>query len=403
MQRSSLSYSSTLTLSLRSLPAPVSTNIKVIKLYYNRSFFSTPVYKHISLTFPLTSCFTELEAIAEMIPFNLPLLNSANPWATTQEDLQALYDCPYTGAVTTRTCTLNGFQHDDSIHQHCFFAENHAVTQHSNSKTINNSPKAQDQSKTIVIPISSLNTLGYSPLPLRDYIYIITRIIATGDNFHGGRKPIIFSVTGSASEVSDCYRQLSSSRPSPEHRYLMEINLSCPNIRGKPPPAYSKDHLSEYLRTLNEAMKSTENQAEPLEIGIKTPPYTHQAQFTDLISALLSSTPCPISFITATNTLGSCLILSPEETPTINSADGSGIGGMAGAALHPLALGNVRKIRQMLDVHEELRHIKIIGVGGVSDGAGYRRMRSVGADAVAVGTALGSEGIGIFEKIADGM
>ncbi len=76
---------------------------------------------------------------------------------------------------------------------------------------------------------------------------------------------------------------------------------------------------------------------------------------------------------------------------------------MAGAALHPLALGNVRKIRQMLDLHEELRHIKIIGVGGVSDGAGYRRMRSVGADAVAVGTALGSEGIGIFEKIADGM
>jgi hypothetical protein len=32
MQRSSLSYSSTLTLSLRSLPAPVSTNIKVIEL-----------------------------------------------------------------------------------------------------------------------------------------------------------------------------------------------------------------------------------------------------------------------------------------------------------------------------------------------------------------------------------
>lgn len=340
-----------------------------------------------------------------MIPFNLPLLNSANAWATIQEDLQALYNCPYTGAVTIRTCTLDGFQHDDSIHQYCFFTENDAVIQHSNSNGINDSPDARVQSKTSVTPISSLNTLGYSPLTLGDYIRMVPRVIANGDNTHGARKPIIFSVTGSASEVSECYRQILSSRPSPEHRYLVEINLSCPNIKGKPPPAYSKDQLSEYLHTLSETIRSTEDQAEPLEIGIKNPPYTHQAQFTDLISALLSTTPCPISFITATNTLGNCLILSPDETPNpaLNSADGSGIGGMAGAALHPLALGNVRKIRQMLDAHSELKHINIIGVGGVSDAAGYRRMRSVGADAVAVGTALGSEGIGVFEKIANGM
>lgn len=57
----------------------------------------------------------------------------------------------------------------------------------------------------------------------------------------------------------------------------------------------------------------------------------------------------------------------------------------------------------MLDAHDELGQIKIIGVGGVADGAGYRRMRSVGAYAVAVGTALGREGIGVFEKIAEGI
>jgi hypothetical protein len=28
-----------------------------------------------------------------------PLLNSASPWATTLEDIQALYECPFTGAV----------------------------------------------------------------------------------------------------------------------------------------------------------------------------------------------------------------------------------------------------------------------------------------------------------------
>ena len=50
----------------------------------------------------------------------------------------------------------------------------------------------------------------------------------------------------------------------------------------------------------------------------------------------------------------------------------------------------------------DLRRIRIIGIGGVKDAAGFQRMRSVGADAVGVGTALGKEGVEIFEKIADG-
>ena len=50
-----------------------------------------------------------------------PLLNSASPWATTFEDIKELYNCPYTGAVTTRTSLLEGFSHDDAVHQHCFF------------------------------------------------------------------------------------------------------------------------------------------------------------------------------------------------------------------------------------------------------------------------------------------
>lgn len=46
-----------------------------------------------------------------------PLLNSASPWASDLDDLQALYDTPYTGAVTTRTSTLKGFADDPAIHQ----------------------------------------------------------------------------------------------------------------------------------------------------------------------------------------------------------------------------------------------------------------------------------------------
>jgi dihydroorotate dehydrogenase (fumarate) len=126
-------------------------------------------------------------------------------------------------------------------------------------------------------------------------------------------------------------------------------------------------------------------------------------------SALLASAPTiPISFITATNTLGSSLLLTtspnPEEfKPTLNSSDGSGVGGLAGTPLHPLALGNVKALRDMLNGHELLKGIKVIGIGGVSDTAGFKRMKAVGASAVGVGTALGRKGVRVFEQIGRGL
>ncbi|KAL2411117.1 hypothetical protein ABEF95_004264 [Exophiala dermatitidis] len=59
-----------------------------------------------------------------------PLLNSACPWATTLEDIKALYDSPYTGAVTIRTSLLEGFSHDDSIHQYTFFVPGNNLFDH---------------------------------------------------------------------------------------------------------------------------------------------------------------------------------------------------------------------------------------------------------------------------------
>lgn len=188
---------------------------------------------------------------------------------------------------------------------------------------------------------------------------------------------------------------------------MMEINLSCPNILDKPPPAYDEVALREYIASIAKAKAKFGTSSPIMHVGIKTPPYTHQGQFVTLIKALEASSTdgCPISFITATNTLGSCLVVGNGNEPALGSANGSGIGGMAGDALHPLALGNVKTIRGMLDASEftDLHNIAIIGVGGVSDSSGYRRMVSVGADAVGVGTALGREGIPIFSKISQGL
>lgn len=275
--------------------------------------------------------------------------------------------------------------------------------------------------------IGSLNTLGYSPIPLKEYLeYIGT--ISNGLKYRDHYKPFIISVTGPEDDVVECYKLITEQQKHVRMVLAMEVNLSCPNIPGKPPPAYSSASLLSYLTALK---KEIGKQLEPLEqshphaghihvpIGIKTPPYTYHDQFQAMIDALLGSAkaepvhlPCPVSFITATNTLGSSLLLEPvlkDAEPlyetferTVNSANATGVGGLAGAPLHPLALGNVHTIKGLLFQHDELQGVQIIGVGGVEDSAGFRRMRAVGASAVGVGTALGRKGVDVFREIGEG-
>lgn len=348
-----------------------------------------------------------------------PLLNSANPWCTTLEQLQELYSCIYTGAVTTRTSLLNGFPHDSSYHQYAFYSPTSFRASDAN-------PSGDDNEGQT----GSLNTLGYSPLTLEDYLGFIKAISDSlprktsseekqDKSSRSQSKPFIISITGNVEEVVECFRMIYAFRKRVRMELALEINLSCPNIPGKPPPAYNSASLLSYLTALkNEMARQLEGpwfiKTWDIPIGIKTPPYTYRDQYQQLIDALLQSSTaepvqyhCPVSFITATNTLGSSLLLSPDLDEsfhhTLKSADGiSGIGGLAGTPLHPLALGNVYTIKKMLSQHPSLERIQIIGVGGVENKDGYGRMQAVGADAVGVGTALGRRGVKVFEEIIGG-
>ncbi|KAF9695873.1 hypothetical protein EKO04_005916 [Ascochyta lentis] len=363
-----------------------------------------------------------------MAPLSItpPLLNSANPWCTSLEQLQELYNNGYTGAITTRTSLLNGFPHDPTVHQFAFYnPTSHAAS----PPNVDRAGKFDDT--------GSLNTLGYSPIPLEEYLGFIKTISQSlPPSPEGGRehyKPVIVSVTGSVEEVISCYKLIISSQRDVRMVLAMEINFSCPNIPGKPPPAYDSASLLTYLNALKTEIgcQISKDGTSPhphtghthVPIGIKTPPYTYQDQYNGLIEALRESAhaepehlPCPISFITATNTLGSSLLLTPQIESSsdgkhshkvfhraLESAAGTGIGGLAGAPLHPLALGNVYTIKGLLFQHKELEEIQIIGVGGVEDSAGYKRMRAVGAAAVGVGTALGRKGVKVFEEIGRGL
>ncbi|OTA00896.1 Golgi GDP-mannose transporter [Trichoderma parareesei] len=376
-----------------------------------------------------------------------PLLNTASPWSTSRSHLAALLRCPSLGAVTTRTSLLSGFPHDPSRNRYAFFdpaagaplsvpgnntsssSSSTTTTKSSASTTFSGPPDdslVNDVFRTDIptdkLPIASLNTLGYSSLPLSEYLSIISSFTHSPPS---SPKTIIISITGSPSEISSSYALISSFSHSPQSPspfpLAIEINLSCPNIPNLPPPAYSPASLATYLAAL-----PTDSD---IPIGIKIPPYTYAGQFDDFVSALLgshspfsptsssSSSPPPpststssaipvpaskLSFITATNTLGSSLLIDTASSSSTSPGPllpDAGIGGMAGPPLHPLALGNVSNLRRRFDADPRLVHLDIIGVGGVYDGQGYKRMRSVGAMAVGIATALGRQGMDVFTSI----
>ncbi|THH30189.1 hypothetical protein EUX98_g4027 [Antrodiella citrinella] len=326
-----------------------------------------------------------------------PLCNSSCAWASDYAQLQDLYACPYTGAITTRTATLNGFQESDR--------------------------------NTVVFTresFSSLNSYGYSPHPLKEYIEwsynLLTHPSSSGTP---PTKPVILSITESSpplltemlSEIQQLRERLQSfhsSRPKSEQGSLdpstlvaVELNTSCPNIPDHPPPSYDPPALVPLLKVLASAFE-----ADPtLTIGLKLPPYTYSAQFQAILDVIAKlSTPHranPIAYLACTNTLGSSLLFSSQVVGSPSAQDPhsfalpTGFGGLAGETIHALSLGNVHTFSQLISKHPDpaVQRIKIIGIGGVTSPEAVKRMHAAGAHAVGCATFLGHQGVKAFELL----
>jgi dihydroorotate dehydrogenase (fumarate) len=197
----------------------------------------------------------------------------------------------------------------------------------------------------------------------------------------------------------------------------VEINLSCPNIRGVPPPAYSTESLLSYLLVT----KRYYMEDNTLTIGLKLPPYTYETQFNSLISATWRKrTDSGIAFLTSTNTLGNGLVFNDQTTKDDSPgfAVPSGFGGLGGTTIHSLSVGNVSRLVSLLEtptlatrqklsdmaaknIGEDVAEdgIVVIGVGGVNSGITFQHFMNVGAVACEIATAFGIEGDSIFERI----
>ncbi len=146
----------------------------------------------------------------------------------------------------------------------------------------------------------------------------------------------------------------------------VEVNLSCPNTEaGRELFAHSVDDT-------RAVMAATAGCGRPRWAKL-SPNAGHLA---DVAAAAHDA---GAEAVTLVNTVMG-LAIDPE-TRRFRLGSGPRGGGLSGPAIHPVA------VRAVFDVHRAVPRVPIVGVGGVTGGAGAAEMMLAGARAVQVGTA----------------
>ncbi len=224
------------------------------------------------------------------------------------------------------------------------------------------------------VPLGSINSMGLPNLGLPYYLdYAIDR----QDKFEA---PIFFSIAGMS--VAENIEMLQTIQESDFHG-ITELNLSCPNVPGKPQVAYDFPLTEEILTKVFTFF------TKPL--GIKLPPYFDLAHF-DEMAAILNK--FPLTYVNSVNSVGNGLYIDVEkEAVVIKPKDG--FGGIGGEYIKPTALANVRAFYTRLNPS-----IKVVGTGGIRNGQDAFEHLLCGATMLQIGTELRKEGPAIFERIA---
>lgn len=274
------------------------------------------------------------------INFDNIFLNASGVHCQTTAELDELLATQSTGAVITKSAT-------------------------SAYRAGNPSPRLSK------IPLGSINSMGLPNEGLDYYLDYVTTKQAD--------KPILLSVAGvSYTENLDILHKVQDST----FAGITELNLSCPNVPGKPQTAYDFETTE---RLLTEVFAFF---TKPL--GVKMPPYFDIVHFDDMAKILNKF---PLVHVNTINSIGNGLWID-DATDTVVIKPKGGFGGIGGALAKPTALANVRAFRQRLNPS-----IKMIGTGGVVNGRDVYEHILCGADLVSVGTQLQFEGPSMFARL----
>lgn len=271
-----------------------------------------------------------------------PLMNASGVHCMTVEELTALENSA-AGAFITKSATLA-------------------------PREGNPEPRYAD------VPLGSINSMG---LPNNGVDYYLDYALNYQMNHEA---PLFFSVAGTS--VDENIASLQKIQDS-DFQGITELNLSCPNVPGKPQVAYDFPLTEKILTEVFQFF------TKPL--GVKLPPYFDMAHF-DQMAEILNK--FPLTYVNSINSIGNGLYIDPDSDQVVIRPK-EGFGGIGGEYVKPTALANVRAFATRLKPE-----IKIIGTGGILTGQDAYEHLLCGATMLQIGTQLQKEGPAIFERIA---
>ena len=226
------------------------------------------------------------------------------------------------------------------------------------------------------VPLGSINSMG---LPNQGIDYYLDYLLSLQES--QPERTFFLSLVGmSPDETHTLLKKVQNSG----FKGITELNLSCPNVPGKPQIAYDFEATE---RILGEAFGYFDK-----PLGIKLPPYFDIVHFDQAAEVFNRH---PLKFVNCVNSIGNGMYIE-DESVVIRPKNG--FGGIGGEYIKPTALANVHAFYQRLNPS-----IQIIGTGGVYTGRDAFEHILCGASMVQIGTALHQQGVEIFERVSLGL
>ncbi|MDQ7023799.1 MAG: dihydroorotate oxidase [Candidatus Gracilibacteria bacterium] len=237
-----------------------------------------------------------------------------------------------------------------------------------------NQENETSEPRYVDLEMGSINSMGLPNLGYKKYIEF-SEILKQKYN-----KPVFTSVSGMC--MGDFPKMVKEFQENSQVDFI-EVNLSCPNVIGKPQIAYDFEATENILCLV-------ENLGDK-PIGLKLPPYFDPIH-TNQVAEIIAKHP-KIKFLTCINSVGNTLFINPEKEEVVIKPKG-GFGGLGGTYIKPIALANVRAFYKILG-----NKVKIIGVGGIYSGRYVFEFLLAGASLVQLGTSFVQQGAEVFERI----
>lgn len=169
---------------------------------------------------------------------------------------------------------------------------------------------------------------------------------------------------------------------------LTELNAGCPNIwKGKEQKriaCFDLQMLSEILQCVEERV------GKEAKVAIKLSPFSDPFLLREVAEMIGQFK--VIKAVTTSNTFPNALAYDERGKTLITPADG--LAGLGGPALKPIALGQVKQLRDILP-----ERIDVIGGGGITKGKDVRDFLRARADAVQVCTTVLTFGPDVFTRL----